>query len=78
MKRCATKTLVTALLFLLQQSDALSLNVISNGCSAYGCKRTCLSNSYVIETPGDNGFQFQLDPAMNDDKYMPEKTYKGE
>lgn len=47
-----------------------------NGCSAYKCKRKCL-NDYVLATPGDNGFQFDVEGLIDNSKYVPEKTYKG-
>ncbi len=56
-------------------SHSLSVNNIENGCSAYECKRSCIS-SLISETPGDNGFKFEIDD-MKDNKYMPDKVYKG-
>ena len=63
-------------LLVLTSIDGLSINMVNNGCSAYDCKRSCLSTSDLIETPGDNGFKFEID-GLKDDKYMPDSVYKG-
>jgi hypothetical protein len=61
---------------LFVSNNGLSINMVNNGCSAYDCKRSCLSTSDLIETPGDNGFKFEID-GLKDDKYMPDSVYKG-
>ena len=54
-----------------------ALNVIEHCCSAYDCKRTCLNSDNVLQTPGDNGFKFEIE-GIKDNKYVPEMVYKGQ
>ncbi len=68
--------LVINQLLFLAGINGLSINMVNNGCSAYDCKRNCLSTSDLIETPGDNGFKFEID-GLKDDKYIPDSVYKG-
>ena len=60
---------------LVYLTTSLSVNSIENGCTAYNCKRSC-SSSLISETPGDNGFKFEIE-GMKDNKYVPDKVYKG-
>lgn len=58
-------------------SAASSSNMLENGCSAFDCKRSCIDSTRIRQTPGDNGFWFQIDGLRNN-KYMPDKIYKGQ
>ena len=60
----------------LSTLNGLSISMTNNGCSAYDCKRSCLSSADVSETPGDNGFRFEIE-GLKDDKYEPDGVYKG-
>ncbi|CAF0721231.1 unnamed protein product [Brachionus calyciflorus] len=63
-------------LFSICLKIANSLNIIENGCSAYDCKRNCLNPNIFVQTPGDNGFKFEIE-GIKDNKYVPDRVYKG-
>lgn len=50
--------------------------MIETGCSAYDCKRTCINSNNAVQTPGDNGFKFEVE-GLKDNKYVPDRIYKG-
>lgn len=66
-------TITSSVLVLASSSSNMMLE---NGCSAYDCKRSCIDTSRIRQTPGDNGFWFQIEGLRNN-KYTPEKIYKG-
>lgn len=66
-------TIKSSVLVLASSSSNMMLE---SGCSAYDCKRTCIDTSRIRQTPGDNGFWFQIEGLRNN-KYTPEKIYKG-
>jgi hypothetical protein len=61
---------------LIDNSSSFKFNMIADGCTSYGCKRNCM-NSDIHPTPGDNGFKIEIQ-GLNNNKYKPNKTYKGE
>jgi hypothetical protein len=64
-------------LVLFESLNGLSLNMAENGCNAYDCKRTCINTNSILQTPGDNGFRFEIE-GLKDNKYIPDKVYKGQ
>lgn len=61
---------------LLGYSSSASVNMVENGCNAYDCKRNCINANTIVQTPGDNGFRFEIE-GLVDNKYVPNKIYKG-
>lgn len=69
-------TSLIQLIIAFKTLNCLSVNLIDTGCSAYDCKRNCINSNSIHQTPGDNGFRFEIE-GLKDNKFMPEHIYKG-
>lgn len=67
---CLNQILIS---FLLIQSSYSFIDY-KNGCISNNCKRDCINNEYLQQTPGDNGFKIVIEDDYK--FYKPNQTYK--